>query len=222
MIASKNQAIQTALHGDWLHATKINKAIINDNPHDIEALNRLAFAYAIQGDIKKAKSFYRRVLKIDPLNPIALKNIKRISDLPSQQNKKNETYTIPVNHTFIEEVGKTKVVELINVAPAKVIAALAVGQLLSIFIKRSKIFFQDQNKRYIGALPDDIGKRLIKFVKGGNKYEAYVKSATTNYVVVFIKEELRKARFKDQPSFLQGSDYSLEFEKEHQAKDNND
>ncbi|MBI3366867.1 hypothetical protein HY041_04550, partial [Candidatus Roizmanbacteria bacterium] len=44
MTPSKNQAIQTALLGDWQNATVINKALLNSNPNDIEALNRLAFA----------------------------------------------------------------------------------------------------------------------------------------------------------------------------------
>lgn len=214
MMSSKNQAIQTALHGDWQSATKINKALINDNPKDIEALNRLAFAFVIQGEIKEAKSTYKKVLKIDPLNPIALKNIKRITEMAILPSKKNITITIAVNHTFIEETGKTKIVELINIAPVKVISTLAISQLLDIYVKRSKIFLKDQDGQYIGVLPDDIGKRLIKFVKGGNKYGAYVKAASHNSVIVFIKEELRKERFKDQPSFLQTTDNnSLIFKK---------
>jgi len=218
MTPSKSQAIKTALHGDWHTATKINKALINNNPRDIEALNRLAFAFTITGKIKQAKSTYKKVLQIDPLNPIALKNIKRITGTSLPANKKNTTISIPVNYAFIEETGKTKIVELINIAPSKVIATLAVGQMLDIYIKRSKIFLKEQNKQYIGVLPDDIGKRLIKFVRGGNKYGAYVKSANSHSVVVFIKEQLRKTKFRDQPSFLQTLGNSLMFEKKSVKK----
>jgi len=218
MTPSKSQAIQTALHGDWYNATQINKALINDNPRDIEALNRLAFAFTITGKIRQAKSAYKKVLQIDPLNPIALKNIKRITGMSFQTNKKNTTISIPVNHAFIEETGKTKIVELINLAQLKVIATLTVGQRLDVYIKRSKIFLKNQSKQYIGVLPDDIGKRLIKFVRGGNKYGAYVKSASSHSVVVFIKEQLRKERFRDQPSFLQTTNNRLMFEKRMQKK----
>jgi len=215
MTLSKSQAIQTALHGDWHNATEINKALINDNPKDIEALNRLAFAFTIQGKIKEAKSRYKKVLQIDPLNPIALKNIKRITEMGKPYKKNTNSPILPVNYAFIEETGKTKIVELINIAQQKIIANLTVGRQLDIYIKRSKIFLKDQNKQYIGVLPDDIGKRLIKFVRGGNKYEAYVKSLSNQRVVVFIKEQLRKAKFSDQPSFIQTTDKALMFEKKN-------
>lgn len=218
MKPSKNQAIQTALHGNWHDAIQINKALVQDNPKDIEALNRLAFAFTIQGKIRQAKSAYKKVLAIDPLNPIALKNIKRVTGMASQIDKINTNISVPVNHAFIEETGKTKIVELINIAQPKVVANLTVGQMLTIYVKRLKIFLKQQNNQYIGVLPDDIGKRLIKFVRGGNKYEAYVKSSNNHDVVVFIKEVLKKARFKDQPSFTQASDSSLKFEKKSAKK----
>ncbi len=69
-------------------------------------------------------------------------------------------------------------------------------------IKRSKIFALDEQKQYIGMLPDNIGKRLIKFMNGGNAYEAYIKSSLNNHIALFIKEIKRANRFKNQPSFL--------------------
>ena len=212
MTPSKNQAIQTALLGDWQNATAINKALLNHNPNDIEALNRLAFALTVLGKLKNAKSIYKKVLRIDSLNPIALKNIKRLTSISPQKKIKNLALTT-VNHAFLEETGKTKVVALVNVAQPKVIARLTVGQSLVISIKRLKIFIQDKALQYIGVLPDDIGKRLIKFIKGGNEYEGYVKSANDHHVIIFIREIKRAYKFKDQPSFLQTVEKSLSFEK---------
>lgn len=203
---SKSLAIQTALAGDWQNATSINKALLNDNPKDIEALNRLAFAFTILGKIKEAKAAYKKVLELDSLNPIALRNMKRISDTKSLgkiSKKQSVTY---VHNTFLEETGKTKIIDLVNLAQPKIIANLRVGQPLIISIKRLKIFIQDIDKQYLGVLPDDIGKRLIKFIKGGNKYETYVRSANNHAVVVFMKEIKQTARFKNQSSFLQNSD----------------
>lgn len=212
MMPSKNQAIQTALLGDWQNATAINKALLNDNPNDIEALNRLAFAFTVLGKVRSAKSIYKKVLEIDALNPIALRNIKRLTAISQQKKIKNLPLTT-VNHAFIEENGKTKIVELVNVAQARIIARLTVGQPLIISIKRLKIFIQDKAVQYIGALPDDIGKRLIKFIKGGSEYEAYVKSANNHNVIIFIREIKRAHKFKDQPSFPNVIDINLDFEK---------
>lgn len=200
MIPLKTQAIQIALTGDWTKAITLNKEILKDEPADIDTLNRLAFAYTILGKIKDAKKTYQKVLDIDSANPIALKNLKRLG--PSAAKIKPSLH-ISTN-MFLEESGKTKIVTLINTAPAQTIKTLQMGQLLSLCIKRSKIFVQDEQKHYIGMLPDDIGKRLIKFLEGGNMYESYVKSAHDHEVVIFIKEAKRVAKFKNQPSFLFG------------------
>lgn len=212
---SKNQAIQTTLVGNWEKAVKLNRVIIKNDPKDIEALNRLAFALTILGNIRNAKSTYKKVLKIDSLNPIALRNLKRLTSqkVSFTKLKKNGLRLSYANRTFLEESGKTKIVELINIAPPRIISGLRIGQLLTIHVKRLKIFIQDENREYLGVLPDDIGKRLIKFIKGGNLYEAYVKSCDEHHVVVFIKEEKRVARFKDQPSFAITAEKSLGFEK---------
>jgi len=210
---SKNLAIQTALSGDWQNATSINKALLNDNPNDIEALNRLAFAFTILGKIKEAKTTYKKVLGLDSLNPIAIRNMKRLADTKSLgKMAKKQSFTY-VRNTFLEETGKTKIIELINLAHPRITANLRIGQPLASCIKRLKIFIQDMEKQYIGVLPDDIGKRLIKFIKGGNQYETFVRSASNHSVIVFIKEIKRATRFKNQPSFLQNNDSSSIFEK---------
>jgi len=204
---SKNLAIQTALSGDWQNATSINKALLNDNPNDIEALNRLAFAFTILGKIKQAKTTYKKVLGLDSLNPIAIRNLKRLADTKTLGKSAKKTSSVTFVHkTFLEETGKTKIIELINLAHPRITANLRIGQPLTSCIKRLKIFIQDMEKQYIGVLPDDIGKRLIKFIKGGNKYETFVRSASSRSVVVFIKEVKRATRFKNQPSFLQNND----------------
>jgi len=198
MNLTKNKAIEATLEGDWEKAIKLNKSLIDEDPNDIEALNRMALAYTVLGKPKKAKKTYEDVLTIDSLNSIALKNLEKIKK--DSGNTDGSNITIQVNNIFLEESGKTKVVELINLAQPEILLTLRTGQLVNIAEKRLKIFVS-QEKKYIGVLPDDIGKRLIKHIKGGNKYEAYVKSATLQNVGIFIRELKRVAKFKDQPSF---------------------
>ena len=216
MTSLKNQAIKTALTGDWEKAVSINKSLVKENPQDIDALNRLAFAFSILGRTKDAKTAYQKVLKIDSLNPLALRNLKRIGNSKNIKNTdKNVSITssMHVVNMFIEEQGKTKIVELVNIAQPSVINTLRTGQFLSLCVKRLKIFVLESEKQYIGVLPDNIGKRLIKFLKAGNQYEAYVKSAYDHHIIIFIKEIKRIARFKDQPSFISISEKGLELEK---------
>ena len=129
-------------------------------------------------------------------------------------NRKNSaTSLMYVNNMFIEEQGKTKIVELVNVAQPSLINALRSGQALNLSVKRLKIFVLSEGKQYIGVLPDNIGKRLIKFIKAGNQYKAYVKSALNHHIIIFIKEVKRVSRLKDQPSFISISERSLELGK---------
>lgn len=207
----KNQAIQTALQGNWQNAIAINKTLISQDPFDLDALNRLALAYTVTGKLKDAKSAYTKVLAVDPLNPIALRNLKRLKD--KNLNLAASGYAgALINNKFLEEQGKTKVVELINIAQPKITEALRTGQSLELSIKRLKIFVSE-GKQYIGVLPDDIARRLIKFIKSGCTYEAYVKSASQHKVTVFIKETKKTLRYKDQPSFTSITDSPLSFDK---------
>ncbi len=209
MTSLKTQAIQIALLGDWQQAASLNTQIIKENPKDTEALNRLAFALTALGNNKEAKETYERVLILDPLNPIASRGLKRIATPGSHA-------AIPthlVSNMFLEESGKTKIVSLLNTAPAKEIHSLQIGQTVLLCKKRNKIFIQGESKEYIGVLPDDLGRRLIKFIDGGNDYEAYIKSANDHGVVIFLKETKRANRFKNQPSFLFGDKTHLSFSK---------
>jgi tetratricopeptide (TPR) repeat protein len=198
----KSQAIQTALTGDWDNAILLNHSLLEENPHDIDTLNRLAFAYASTGNTKQAKELYQKVLQLDTQNPIALRNLKRLGSNGTNHGKMPVIGTTHVSNLFIEEPGKTKVIELLNVADKKVIAPLRSGESVTLSIKRMKIFILDQNKQYLGMLPDDIGRRLIGFINGGNEYEAYIKSVDNNKVTIFARETKRTSRFKDQPSFI--------------------
>jgi hypothetical protein len=210
----RDKAIHTALTGDWKTAVDLNKELLKEDPKDIDALNRLAMALMVMGKTTTAKTTYQKVLKIDPLNPIALRNLKQ---LKTSKGKTWGALDLQLNNKFLEETGKTKVIELINTAQPGILQSLRTGESVNLAIKRSRIFVLKGEKQYLGVLPDDIGRRLIKFIKSGNKYEAYIKSSNTRKVVVFIKELKRGNKYKNQPSFLSPGD-SL-FDKKDRIRD---
>lgn len=198
MEQQKQQAIQTALLGEWEKAISLNVELLENNPNDIETLNRLAFAYTVIGKTKEAKQTYQKVLDIDALNPIALRNIKKLGSSAAKANANS----IHLNtDMFLEESGKTKMVTLLNTAQPQILKSLYIGQPLTIAVKRSKVFSYDSENRFIGMLPDNVGTRLIDFIKGGNLYEAYIKSVEGSTIMVFLRETKRTARFKNLPSF---------------------
>jgi len=103
----KNQAIRTALTGNWDGAIQLNKAILETNPQDIDSLNRLAFAYSELGQIKEAKNTYQKVLLIDSNNPIAFKNLKRLANVENHNGQITPSIKSPLlTNAFLEETGK--------------------------------------------------------------------------------------------------------------------
>ena len=218
MTLLKDKAIQAMLLGDWKNAASLNKTLVKEDPKDVDALNRLAYAFTVLGKIQDAKSTYKKVLKLDVLNQIAIRNIKKLTGVGPKQIAKSLSSVRGVNYTFLEETGKTKIIFLVNTAQPKIIALLTTGQPVVIVVKRSKIFIQSPNGQYLGVLPDDVGKRLIKLIRGGNTYVVCIKSASEHNVCIFIKETKRASKYKNQPSFPQTADQDLALSKGNRTK----
>lgn len=204
MTPLKDLAIKYALENNWKLAVQANEELLVENPNSIESLNRLGFALIKLGKYKKAKEAYKRVLAIDKTNPIATKNLKKLEMMSKQKvGKSEEPVQIGMNlqDMFIEEAGKTRTVDLKNLADKKSLSILQPGDKVNLVIKRSKIFIQDGRKKYIGMLPDSVSSRLIKFMKGGNEYSAFIKASDEKNIAVFLKEIKKMKRFQNQPSF---------------------
>lgn len=200
------QAIEFALAARWEESVKVNREIIKSEPENIDALNRLARSYMELGKFALAKKFYNLVLKYDPYNPIAAKNLKMIKSFRSNGQIHTNGYNgIPSNLSaslFLQEPGKTKIVTLLKVAEPQKLSQLCCGMLVEMALKNRKITVIDQNGIYLGVLPDDVSHNLVRFIKGGNKYEAYIKSVKVNGLSILVRETFRSKRFKNQPSFL--------------------
>ena len=201
---SRDLAIKLALENRWEEAIKENKKLLEEEPDNVDSLNRMAYALIKLGKFRKAKEYYQKVISLDKTNPIALKNVKRLETISKGATTIPAAFTSGINlqDVFIEEAGKTKTVELKNVADRKTLSLIQPGDVVSLTAKRSKIFVQMNDKTYIGVLPDSIGMRMITFINGGNEYSGCVKAVGENTVTVFVKETKKMARFKNQPSFV--------------------
>lgn len=198
------KAIESALSSKWDEALKINKKIIKNEPQNVDALNRQARAYMELGKINLAKKYYCEALKFDPYNPIATKNIKIIKSFKSNgQNFVSWGDTKLSPSLFLQEPGKTKIVNLLKVAEPQKLSQVFCGMQVEMIIKNRKITITDSNGNYLGVLPDDICHHLLRLIKGGNKYQLFIKSIRVNGLSLIIKEIFRSKRFKNQPSFLE-------------------
>lgn len=201
-----HQAIDAALESRWEDAVKLNKKIIKLDPENVDALNRQAKAYMELGKFNLSKKYYNQVLKFDPYNPIALKNLKIIKPFKSNGHPHISNGHYKLSPTlFLQEPGKTKIVNLLNVAEPQKLSQTFCGMRVETIIKNRRIIIVDSEGGYLGVLPDDICHHLIRLLRGGNKYELIIKSIKINSLAVLIKETFRSKRFKNQPSFLEHS-----------------
>lgn len=199
-------AIMAAASLKWQEAVKINQKIVKIADPSVETLNRLAKSYMGLGEGKKAQKYYKKALELDPYNIIAKKNLEKITKVNGDGKIHNGNGHSPktqvnLSTLFLYEPGKTKIIGLLNLAPPQILAAVSCGDEVCLNPKKHSVTVASGDGTYLGALPDDLAHKLIAYIEGGNKYEAYVKCATTKMLSIFIKEVYKSERFTNQPSF---------------------
>lgn len=216
-------AINSALSNNWAQALELNLQILEQEPNNVDTLNRTARAYFELGKLPQAKKYYQQALTADPYNQIAYKFLKKIE----MCNKKGvlrpgnapEQPECPERYSlldlFIEEPGKTKQVSLLKLAEPQKLSFLCSGEIVKLLPKTRYITVTNQHGEYLGSLPDDISRRLIKFIHGGNKYQALIKNIKNNSLTILIRETYRSSRFKNQPSFQDNNTDSFIYSSEH-------
>ena len=192
------KAISAAVCGNWKEALKLNKKILQLEPKDTDALNRIARAYAELGNIKEARKVSQDTLKIDPYNSIAKKCVEKWKKLRKSDARLSIGAT---GDCFIEEPGKTKIVPLLNTGSDGVIAKLDSGDEVNLNPHGHRIAVSTKDGGYIGRLPDDISSKIKQLVKLGKVYQTLIKSIEGKAVKVFIKEIASSEKASDIPSF---------------------
>lgn len=184
-------AIQAALEGDFKQAVLLNKKILKTKRGDLGALSRLAYAQAKLGQYEQAVKTYRRLLRLDPYNPIARKNLAKFRDLKNQSTKSvlKESAGESVSPSlFLARGEKTKSVELINVASKDVLQKLSIGEEVITSKRRFDLQVKSKKKVYLGTFPDDVGRFLINLMqKGGVCCRFFLQDIKENSLTVFVK-----------------------------------
>lgn len=218
----KEKAIDAAIKSQWDLAIELNKKILIAEPSDIEALLRLGFALLQKGEIKEAKKYYLKAAKIQPGNQISLNYLEKIKILEGKKVSKNKrdhlSYLNP--NLFLDLPGKTKSVSLVNLGQIKTLAKLKIGQKLIFKIKKRRLEARTEDNEYVGALPDDISKRLIIFIKEKSEYSCFVKEVTKKNIEVFIREEKKGKKVSRYLSFPKNLSQDLKNIEEIQEENN--
>ncbi len=202
-----NLAIQASLNHNWKEAINLNLRILKNRPLDTEALNRLAKAYLQSGLKTKSELMYKKVLKIDKYNTIAIKGLESVKSYRADRN----TGTAPppdFSSAFLEEPGTTKTVSLTRLGDNKILSRLQPGDEVFLVAREHCVSIVNRAQEYLGRLPDDLASRLRPFIKAGNIYQAWLKSVDflsksqdKQSLKIFIKEVRRVPKYRNIPSF---------------------
>jgi tetratricopeptide (TPR) repeat protein len=194
-------AIQQALANQWEEAVATNRNILNLFPSEAEAYNRLGKAYSELGQYTEARQAYNQTLKYSPNNAIARKNLDRLSLLQEEPVLTHTGVDRIDPRLFIEETGKTGMTELINIAPASILARVGVGDKVQLHVNGHTIFARNAVGEDIGQIEPRLANRLINFMEGGNRYAAAILAMEQGQVRLIIREEYQHPSMFGKVSF---------------------
>ena len=185
------RAIALAMRSRWSDAVETNLQILEVDPADTEALNRLGKAFTEMGRIDDARETFHKALEVSPHNPIARKNLDRLSRLGNEAAGTVAKSASRPN-VFVEDSGKSGVAGLVNLAASQVLLKLAPGQKLTLAVEGKALKVTDPSEAsYVGQVEPKMASRLIRLLDGGNRYEAAVTSVGERELTILIRESYR-------------------------------
>ena len=195
------QSIQAALEADWPRAIELNKKILEAVPDDVEARNRLGHAYLELNKLDEARAAYAEVLKLEPNNTIALRNQARITSLVEHKTKPHLTKTRTQSRLFIEDMGKTGILRLMNPAPSHVLFKYSPGADAELREQDGLVAVHARDGEMLGFLEPKVGRRLLDLLKTGNQYIVALVANDQANPRVAIRETFQSAENAHRISF---------------------
>lgn len=204
---SKRQLAEDALEafreGRWEDVVALNREVIERDPKDAEAFNRIGRAQLALGDLQGAYESYTRALKADPANLIARRNLQRLDQLRQGKGKAPTTATtdLPRHGVFVEEIGRTWVDELVNPTDARELAGIYAGTSLKLEKAGDRLVVVTQDGRRLGEIDAKTAERLLEMIAAGNIYEVYALGLSGKSLRVIVREVYRDPKVADRVSF---------------------
>ena len=217
-------AIGYALARRWELAAEENRALLDEDPDDLEAANRLGKALTELGQVKAAIESYQRTLAIDATNAIARKNLARLegqrassraskgattSRARGKAPKKTAATAKKNGHqgeslrtlALVEESGKSAEFTLLR-PDREAVAAPSVGDSAELTLTASGVAVTSAAGVILGHIEPRPGARLKRMIEGGNRYAVVVRQIRDEGVTVHIRETRMDPSLVGQASFL--------------------
>lgn len=175
------KAIKAALAQEWVDAASLNRQILEEDPNNIEASNRLARSLNEQGQLAQAKEMYQFVLSLDPYNAIAQKNLTKLEQGGSQQSSRSIS-----REAFLEEPGKTRSA-ILEEPQKKRLETLVSGEQLNLEARNGRLAVVTSHGGLLGYLEEGLSSHLLNLLHLGNTYSVHLMT-NTGAAQVFLRE----------------------------------
>jgi len=194
-------AIRLATDSKWEEAVELNQFVLDNFGPDDQAHNRLGKALTELGRLEEARDHYEKSLKLNPFNTVAKKNRSKLEVLIQHKDDIKSGVTRVDLNLFVEEMGKTVITQLEAVDDPNVCDKVVPGDISELTVEGDTITVVTLRGIQLGQLEPKLARRLIKFMQGGNRYQAGVTGCENGQIRVIVRETYQDAKFAGKPSF---------------------
>jgi tetratricopeptide (TPR) repeat protein len=195
------QAIGLAMQSRWEDSLTVNRRILELFPNDPEASNRIGNALSELNRVPEALEAYERTLASQPTNPIALRNLQRLQRVVEAGDVGAKASQKLSPAFFVEEVGKTGLTALAELAGPESISRVAAGDEVNLKLTKGVLQAVLPDATYLGNVEHNLAERLTRLMKSGNKYQAGVVMAEPGRVRLMVRETVQSPENEGRISF---------------------
>jgi tetratricopeptide (TPR) repeat protein len=181
------EAIALALESRWSEALAVNRALLERHGEEEETFNRLGKALSELGQPEEALDAYQQSLRINPLNIIAQKNVRKLSALLQAPSRVEGMATAIDVDLFTEEPGKSGLAVLVPPAGG-VDVAVAPGEVVELHVEQGQLHARTVRGIDLGDVDTKLARRLVPLMIGGNRYSAAVARVDDRRIEIMIRE----------------------------------
>jgi tetratricopeptide (TPR) repeat protein len=189
------------MESKWEEAVELNEFILESFGPEDQAYNRLGKALTELGRLEEARDQYEKSLKLNPFNTVAKKNRSKLEVLIQHKDDIKTGVTRVDLNLFVEEMGKTVITQLEAVDDPTVCDKVVAGDIAELAVVGDTITVTTLRGIHLGQLEAKMARRLIKFMQGGNRYQAGVTNCDGMVVRVIVRETYQDPKFAGKPSF---------------------
>ena len=205
------EAVKAALKGEWERAAELNRAVLELNPNDCEASNRLAKALMELGDYTEARQILETLRVRAPGNNIARKNLARLEQLQTGGGDppvagRSAAGDDGLPGMFIAESGKSCTTILEKPAVASAMATVSAGDVVALNLRGEGVAVTARDGGYLGTIERRLGRRLHRLMVAGNQYAAAVVGTDAEGISVILRETRQHPTLRHVVSFPSAPD----------------